>query len=379
MKTINRSNYEEFFLLYIDDELDVMSRLAVEDFIQQNADLAIELEMLTQAKSLPEKIVFADKDRLLRTEGNNINEINYEEYFLLYVDNELSASKREEVEKYVLQHPRLQDEFTLIKQTVLSPETLSYDNKVGLYRTEKRRAIYLKPWRLAAAAVFIGICITGWLIMQKDTPSITVAINNTKTPDRSQQAVKDPQVDTTKHNLKQPIEPATQEVLASKQPVEEVRKRHGAAVVTVKKPVESNKIEVNTEVNSKDGHDLAYQNTEPSNIDIIKQQNDLPSSVNTMADVPNDLSQKQTETEALPSQGSGSLNNGYNVYTVAYKEINTNDDDNSLHVGVFDLNKNKVKTLFKKAGRVFNNRPNDLANEDGKLQVANFEIQTKKQ
>src|SRR5215471_15469 len=112
MKTINRGNYEEFFLLYVDDELDAASKLAVEDFIQQHADLAIELEMLMQAKSLPEEIVFADKERLLRIEGNNINEINYEEYFLLYVDNELSASKREEVEKYVLQHPGLQDEFT---------------------------------------------------------------------------------------------------------------------------------------------------------------------------------------------------------------------------------------------------------------------------
>ena len=37
---------------------------------------------------------------------------------------------------------------------------------------------------------------------------------------------------------------------------------------------------------------------------------------------------------------------------VAYKEINTNDEDNSLHVGAFDLNKNKVKNLFKKAKRL---------------------------
>jgi len=46
---------------------------------------------------------------------------------------------------------------------------------------------------------------------------------------------------------------------------------------------------------------------------------------------------------------------------------------------MFDLNKNKVKTLFKKAGRMLGGKSNDFANEDGKLQVANFEIETKKQ
>ena len=72
-------------------------------------------------------------------------------------------------------------------------------------------------------------------------------------------------------------------------------------------------------------------------------------------------------------------NSEFNVYPVAYKEINTDDEDQSVHVAMLDLNKNKVKSFLKKAGRLFNNKSNDLANEDGKLQVANFEIETNKQ
>jgi hypothetical protein len=376
MKMIDRNNYEEFFLLYVDDELDAVSNLAVKDFIQQHADLAIELEMLMQAKSLPQEIVFADKESLLRTEGNNINETNHEEYFLLYVDNELSASKREEVEKYVLQHPHLQDEFTLIKQTVLAPETVSYGNKAGLYHKEKRRAIYIKPWRLAAAAIFIGVCVTGWLMMQKNTPAITVADNN-KVSIPSKQAITAPRVDTPKQQVIQPAQPATQEVLAAKQPGKEKDRKHEAESA-ISKNAKENPTR-NNAVNNEDGDDLSYQHVDPSNNDIIRQQNDLPSSVDATADVPDDLTEKQAETGTLAAQPNSSENNGYKIYPVAYKEINTNDDDNSLHVGVFDLNKNKVKNLFKKAGRVFNNRTNDVANEDGKLQVANFEIETKKQ
>ncbi len=376
MKMINRNNYEEFFLLYVDDELDAVSKLAVEDFIQQHADLAIELEMLMQAKSLPQEIVFADKESLLRTEGNNINETNHEEYFLLYVDNELSVSKREEVEKYVLQHPHLQDEFTLIKQTVLAPETVSYGNKAGLYRREKRRAIYIKPWRLAAAAIFIGVCITGWLMMQKSTPVITVADNN-KVSTPSKQVIIIPRVDTPELHVMQPVQPATKEVLVAKETRKEKGRKDEAEPV-ISKRVKENPAH-NNAVNNEDGNDFAYQHVDPSNNDIIKQQNDLPSSVNTTADVPDDLTGKQAETGTLAALPNSSEDNGYKIYPVAYKEINTNDDDNSLHVGVFDLNKNKVKNLFKKAGRVFNNRTNDFANEDGKLQVANFEIETKKQ
>src|ERR1700712_4222508 len=109
MQTINRNNYEELFLLYVDDELDAELKIAVENFVQQNPDLAVEFNMLLQTKLVAEGTIFLDKENLLRTEGNSINASNHEEYFLLYIDNELSAAKREEVEMYVLQHPRLQD------------------------------------------------------------------------------------------------------------------------------------------------------------------------------------------------------------------------------------------------------------------------------
>ena len=40
---INRDNYEEFFLLYADNELSVQEKNAVEDFVRQHPDLEEEL------------------------------------------------------------------------------------------------------------------------------------------------------------------------------------------------------------------------------------------------------------------------------------------------------------------------------------------------
>ncbi len=48
-----------------------------------------------------------------------INLQNYEEWFLLYTDNELTPVQKKMVEAFVVQHPALQDEFDLLKNTVL--------------------------------------------------------------------------------------------------------------------------------------------------------------------------------------------------------------------------------------------------------------------
>ncbi|HVX26543.1 MAG TPA: hypothetical protein VHB70_09395 [Parafilimonas sp.] len=371
MKTINRNNYEEFFLLYADNELDAETKLAVENFVQQNTDLAIELDMLLQTKSLPEEIVFNDKDLLLRTEGNNINESNYQEYFLMYIDNELSAAKREEVETYVLQHPKLQNEFTTLKQAMLAPEIVSYGDKKDLYRTEKRRVIYLRPWLFAAAAMFIGVCAVSFWLMEKPKQINTVAVIHPTEIKAKQNEVVKP-VDTTQQQITTEQNTVAQQTLPStenKIEKQRVAEKKNAAPVIVK----HEETEIAQQKPAIHQPKIIDNNVKP---DVtVKQITPQPVTENNdvaMETVPSNTNE-QTQDE-----NSGS-NNGYKVYTASYKELNTSDDDNSLHVGAFDLNKTKVKNLFKKAGRLFGNKQNDLANDDGKLQVANFQIQTKEQ
>ena len=65
---INRDNYETFFLLYVDNELSAPERNALELFIQDNADLQEELEMLQQSTIEPEPIIFKGKSSLFKTE-----------------------------------------------------------------------------------------------------------------------------------------------------------------------------------------------------------------------------------------------------------------------------------------------------------------------
>ena len=124
MININQHNYEEFFLLYVDGELSATDKLAVEQFVQTNPGLATELDMFLQMQLPDETVIFDDKYRLYRNSIGEINQENYEEAFLLYMDNELTARTSEKVETFVLQNPALQEAFTLLKKTKLTPETI---------------------------------------------------------------------------------------------------------------------------------------------------------------------------------------------------------------------------------------------------------------
>jgi hypothetical protein len=132
---------------------------------------------------------------------------NYEEFFLLYTDNELSAAEIHAVERFVAEHPDLREEWEALLQCRLSPDTnlafpdheallkpvpessadrgallyyidglpyLHPDNSIvfpdrdRLYRTTKDRRIVLLPWlRAGIAAAVIGAIALVFLLTNR--------------------------------------------------------------------------------------------------------------------------------------------------------------------------------------------------------------------
>ena len=67
----------------------------------------------------------------------NINRNNYEEYFLLYADKELSAEEKNMVEMFVKQNADLEEEFIMLQQSVVKPDTtIRLADKNSLYKSE---------------------------------------------------------------------------------------------------------------------------------------------------------------------------------------------------------------------------------------------------
>ncbi len=176
---IDRHNYEEYFLLYIDNELTVDQKKQVELFVQENPDLEEELVMLKQSRLIPDDSIVFDKKHLLMKEENVqhssdrsfINLNNYEQWLIMYVDDELNAEERAAVEKFASFHQHVQQELELFQQTKLQPEQIVFPNKESLYRQEKAvRVISIQWWRVAVAAVLvISAGITLYSIFNKQS------------------------------------------------------------------------------------------------------------------------------------------------------------------------------------------------------------------
>ncbi|MBN9379349.1 MAG: hypothetical protein J0H74_01205 [Chitinophagaceae bacterium] len=156
---ITRNNYEEFFLLYVDNELSPAEREAVEGFVEAHPDLREEWELLLQCRIRPDETpVFAGKELLLHEESPSLITLNnYESWFLSYIDGELDEPARQAVTQFIHRHPDKSVELQRLQRTVNIPDkTIVFPHKKTLYRREERRTAWLPFVRIAAAALVLG-------------------------------------------------------------------------------------------------------------------------------------------------------------------------------------------------------------------------------
>lgn len=202
---ITRHNYEEYFILYLDNELSSEQRRSVEEFTQLHPDLQEELELLLQTKFTPdEQVIFSQKEELLFSGTPSFITIsNYEEWLVAYIDNELTPEQRTAVEAFAGQHITVQKELELLQQTKLQPETILFPDKESLYRKEEK----VRPlvwWRIAAAAVLlIGISTTAIVMLNNKNGNETTGTGTVASTDGTKQAATETPAVTIPVNNKQ--------------------------------------------------------------------------------------------------------------------------------------------------------------------------------
>ena len=150
---IHLGNYEEYFILYMDNELNEDQKEMVEAFLLAHPDLQAELDMLMSTR-LPVETISFNKEALL-ADSMKLNSI--EEELLLYLDNELPEEKKKITELEIQANPSYRQQYQLLLPTRLdASETITYPYKKELYRRTER-VVAFKLWmRIAAAAVVVA-------------------------------------------------------------------------------------------------------------------------------------------------------------------------------------------------------------------------------
>lgn len=172
---INRHNYEEFFLLYVDNELSAAERKTVDVFVQENPDLKGELLLLQDTVAEADDITLGKKDWLFMEEGATA----LQENLLLYADDELDASDKKTTEALLATDRSAQAEWNILRQTKLQPDTsIVFEDKRSLYRTERGRIVAFNWRRVAAAAVLLGLGLWTAISVYKNNSETIPATGN---------------------------------------------------------------------------------------------------------------------------------------------------------------------------------------------------------
>lgn len=386
---ITRKNYEEWLLLYVDNELSLAERIIVDDFLAANPDLQQELEMLQQSTfQADEEIVFPGKTSLLKnTQDTFIDTENCEQYFVLYADDELTNQQKASVEEFVYHHPQFQANFELIQQAKLTPDTgIVFPDKKLLYRTEKNRRVVMMRWYKIAAAAVLVLLIGGAsykLLSKKDIKTDMAKRNEQPVPSNAGLATNDS------------AEPKTAPV-ANNQSMADAQTEQPVANKNIEDKIVADKVSNNAVAAKKEKGNSASQLAPvviPSPVSkpderAISRDNDMavnesPKKVSDPSNIK--IPTVVTHTEALTEQpAAGTLNTSPGKNTLKNTDMAAIADHSYDLVQDDDIEiqpagkKNKMRGLLRRVSRVFDKATNaDGDNSKGNIRIANFEIALK--
>ena len=164
---ISLENYEEWLILYMDNELTAAQKAEVEAFLLLHPHFQEELDLLMGTKLPADDLIFAGKAEL-HSSAMRLNTVD--ESLLLYLDNELPTAARRSVEEKLKADKDYQLQYALLQQTKLNAaDVIPYPNKKELYRSSGRVAPLFPTWMRVAVAVVILLFAALFFLLNKSS------------------------------------------------------------------------------------------------------------------------------------------------------------------------------------------------------------------
>lgn len=180
MRIINLHNYEAYLLDFSEGNLSDECQMELELFLIQHPELDIDLAELSMVTIEDEQIKFLDKNNLKKSETDLVSETQ----FIGYIENQISAKERLDIEKSCAINPVLLKELALYNNTIVKADiSVVYEKKSSLKRKPKVIWFNFSATQFAAAAcvVFLIGLFVLWPKTDINTNTLHLA-NNTGTP-----------------------------------------------------------------------------------------------------------------------------------------------------------------------------------------------------
>ena len=161
-RNINRNNYEEFFIDFLDGKLSANELCELESFLLANPDLGEELEGMEKISVLPVAEYFSGKEYLYQPDlSEPVSKENFHFFSIAAMEGDLVPEQLAALEEFLSRHPELVKEHHAFAQTRLSPDQdIVYIGKALLkkrFLSVYRREIYQGLSIAAGIALVAGM------------------------------------------------------------------------------------------------------------------------------------------------------------------------------------------------------------------------------
>lgn len=172
---IDRSNYEIWFIDWLDGNLDSHQVEQLNLFLNENPDLKREFNELTPVIIKYSDSHFKNKEALMKSQSD-LSDSQFDYLSVAFLENDLAAEQKKELLEIAEQNTDRKRSFYLIQKTRIAPVSSIYKHKSQLLRrTPMQKVIRLSVIGLSAAAV-ITLIITTFLNAPRE---INTSVSNT--------------------------------------------------------------------------------------------------------------------------------------------------------------------------------------------------------
>lgn len=266
-----------------------------------------------------------------------LNQDNYENYLLLYIDNELTASERAEVALFLASNPKQAQELKALQAVRLKPEYIEFTEKSSLYRFEEMNATLDPGFKKSlyknssSSAKLIDIKKIYWATGSIAAIALGIFFGIKTLPN---------QADTLQEQIVASIPQAT-----TKLPENNTNQISKTTTIETKSTIVKSNIQTTSELSNKHSPintSIASNNPALIPVDAVIVENKEKESI--VASTPSSIT---------PTANNSIVELEQKTEKESFEEINTEDNDRVIYISNIELDGDKFRGITRRLGVLF--------------------------